>query len=955
MKSEPRFMIVAALAVAALGIAAAAPPAVAAQVRVADPQEARSVALDAELPVDPDVRVGTFANGLRYYIRANDLPENRAELRLVVNAGAVLEDDDQRGMAHLLEHMAFNGTANFEKQELIEFMESIGMRLGPDVNAYTSFDETVYMLQVPTDNPEFISTAFQIMEDWSHAVTLDDAEIDAERGVVVEEWRLGQGAANRVNDKQFPIIFKDSRYAERLPIGTKESIETATPEAIRRFYEDWYRPDLMAVIAVGDFDPDVIEGLVRQHFEGLEPAADPRPRTMFDVPDQPGTDFAIATDPELPNTSVAVFYKTELGSDGTVGDYRRGLVEALYNSMLNARFAELTQQADPPIAFGASAKGAMVRTKGMYQLFAGVRGDGIERGLDTLLTEAARVEQFGFTQSELDRTKANMLRGIQSVFDERANRRSSVFVNEYTRAYLQDEPIPGLDYEFELYQRFIPEITLAEVNDVGRDWIRDGNRVVLVSAPENEDTVVPSEEALLAVLDTAADKDLTAYEDTVSEDPLLAEMPEAGSILSEQEVGVLDVVEWRLSNGALVVLKPTDLRDDQVLFRASSPGGTSLVSDEDYLVASTATAAMNISGLGDFNVIDLRKKMAGKDASVSASIGAYSEGLAGQASPKDLETLFQLAYLRFTAPRADPVAFEAFLAQGRTALANQEATPGFQFSKRLTEIRWQNHPRRQTTTVETLDQWDLDRSFAFYQDRFADASDFVFMFVGTFDLETMRPLVERYLASLPSLGREETWRDVGIRHVEGVVEDTVYAGVEPQSQTRMYFTGPFEYERQRRTTIRAMGLLLQTRLRDVLREELGGTYGVGVSATYGWQPIETYTVSISFGSDPERADELAGVVLAEIEKLKDAAPGVSEVTDVQENFTRTFETDSETNTYWMNQIGARYQRGDALDGLLTYQETIDALTPELIQEAAQIYFNGDNFVRLTLMPEQQDR
>jgi len=426
------------------------PAAIGQQAGVADPQEARTVALDAELPVDPAVRFGTFDNGLTYFIRANRRPENRAELRLVVNAGSVLEDDDQLGMAHLLEHMAFNGTERFEKHELIEFMESIGMRLGPDVNAYTSFDETVYMLQVPMDNPEHISTAFQIMEDWSKGITLDGDEIDAERGVVVEEWRLGQGASSRVNDQQFPIIFKGSQYAERLPIGTEESIQTASHAAIRRFYDDWYRPGLMAVIAVGDFDPDVIEGLVRQHFEGLPAATDPRPRTMFEVPDQPGTDFAIATDPELPNTTVGVFYKMELDSEGTVGDYRRGLVEGLYNSMLNARFAELTQQVDPPIAFGGSGKGSMVRTKGMYQLIAGVAPDGIERGLDTLFTEAARVAQFGFTQTELDRTKAIRLRGIQRAFDDRANRRSSGFVNEYTRAYLQGEPFPSLEYEFKL-------------------------------------------------------------------------------------------------------------------------------------------------------------------------------------------------------------------------------------------------------------------------------------------------------------------------------------------------------------------------------------------------------------------------------------------------------------------------------------------------------------------------
>ncbi len=922
---------------------------------VADPQDARSVALDAELPVDPDVRIGTLDNGLTYYIRANKRPENRAELRLVVNAGAVLEDDDQRGMAHLLEHMAFNGTENFEKQELIEFMESIGMRLGPDVNAYTSFDETVYMLQVPTDNSEYLSTAFQIMEDWSGAITLDGAEIDAERGVVVEEWRLGQGAQARMNDKQFPIIFKGSQYAERMPIGTQESIETASHEAIRRFYEDWYRPDLMAVIAVGDFDPDVIEGLVRQHFEGLEPASDPRARTMFDVPDQPGTDFAIATDPEAPSAQVAVFYKMDVDPDGTAGDYRRGLVESIYNSMLNARFQEITQQADPPIAFGASAKGGMVRTKGMYQLFAGVAPDSIERGLDTLLTEAARVEQFGFTETELERTKLNMLRGIQRAYDDRANRRSSGFVNEYTRAYLQDEPIPGLEYEFELYKRFIPEITLDEVNAIGRDWIRDGNRVVLVNAPETEEVVVPSEDALLAVLDGAAGKELTAYEDSVSDAPLLPVVPDPGSIVSESRIDELDFTEWTLSNGAKVLLKPTDLRDDEIRFSATSPGGTSLVSDEDYTVASTASAVVNISGLGEFNLVDFQKKMAGVAASASASIGEFSEGLGGQASPKDVEALFQIIYMRFTAPRVDAVALEAFLTQGRASLANREATPGFQFNRRLTEVRWQDHPRRQTQTVESLDDWDAERSFAFYQDRFADASDFAFFFVGTFDLETMRPLVERYLASLPSIGREETWRDVGVRHVEGAVNEEVRAGIEPQSQTRIYFTGPFEQTREQRVILPAMGLVLQNRLRDVLREDLGGTYGVGVGASQSSRPTDRYTITINYGSDPERADELAEAVFAEIEKLQAAPPEESEVADVRANYLRSFETNQESNGWWLNNLVGSYTTGRDILNLLTYEEVVEGITPEMIHAAAQAYFSTENVARFTRMPVEQQR
>ena len=941
------------LAFLLLLVVAVSQPAIGHQTRVADPQEARTVALDAELPFDPDVRFGTFANGLTYFIRANKRPENRAELRLVVDAGSVLEDDDQLGMAHLLEHMAFNGTERFEKQELVEFMESIGMRLGPDVNAYTSFDETVYMLQVPTDNPEHISTAFQIMEDWTKAITLDGDEIDAERGIVIEEWRLGQGASARVNDEQFPIIFKDSQYAERLPIGTEESIQTASVDSIRRFYEDWYRPDLMAVIVIGDFDPDVIEDLVSLHFEGLPRPTDPRPRILFEVPDQVGTDFAIATDPELPNTSVGVFYKMQLDSEGTVRDYRRSLVEGLYNSMLNARFAELTQQADPPISIGASGKGAMVRTKAMYQLFAGVAPNGIERGLDTLFSEAARVAQFGFTQTELDRMKANMLRGIQRAYDDRANRSSSVFVNEYTRAYLESESFPGLEYEFELVQRFLPEITLSEVNAIGRDWIKDSNRVVLVSAPEIEDVVIPSEVELLAVIDAAGDKELTAYEDTVAGSKLLPVTPNPGSIIAVSMVDEVGVTEWTLSNGARVILKPTDLRDDEIIFGAFSPGGTSLATIENYIPASTASAVMNISGLGEFNLIDLDKIMAGKAAWVSSSITEFSEGLAGQASPKDLETLFQLIYLRFTSPRADSVALEAYLAQGRSVLANQEATPDFQLQKKTMEVRWQDHPRRQAQTVESLDEWDLERSYDFYRDRFAEASDFTFMFIGNLDLEMMRPFVEQYIASLPSIGREETWLDVGVRHVDGVVVEEVRAGIEQQSQTSIYFSGPFVYEQQPKTSLRAMAQILQTRLRDIMREDLGGTYGVGVSTNYGWQPFEKYSLTIGYGSDPERAEELVNVVFAEIEKLKEAPPEEGEVADVRENLTRTLETSLESNAYWMNQLSQYYRLGVNPASMLQYPPSIDALTPKMIQDAAQLYLDTDNYLRMTLLPVEQ--
>ena len=916
-------------------------------------EQARTAPLGQELPVDPKITVGVFPNGLIYYIRENRRPENRAELRLVVNAGSVLEDDDQLGLAHLLEHMAFNGTENFEKQELIDFMESIGMRLGPDINAYTSFDETVYMLQVPTDDPENMTTAFQILEDWAHSVTLEGEEIDKERGVVVEEWRLGRGAFERVQKQQLPIIFKDSRYAERLPIGTKESIETAPQDAVRRFYRDWYRPDLMAVIAVGDFDAADVEALVRRHFEDLPTAASPRPRTTYGVPDQPGTDFAIATDHEFPNTSISVYHKMEREEQGSVGAYRQTIVENLYNSMLNGRLQELTQQADPPFAFGSSGKGSLIRTKGVYALSAGVEPDGVVRGLDALLTEAARVAQFGFTETELERAKASMLRGIERAFDDRENQLSRRYVAEFTRAYLEGEPIPGIEYEFELFKRFVPEISLEAVNTVGRDWIREDNRVVVVSAPEKDDVVLPTQDELLATLEAAADKELTAYEDTVTDEPLVSDMPEPAAIVETARVDALDITEWTLANGARVVLMPTDFREDEILFRAVSPGGTSLVGDEDWVIASSAAQVVSIGGLGEFNAIDLRKKLAGKAASARPSIARYSERLSGQASPKDLETLFQLVYLTFTAPRADPILFQASMAQMKAMMDNQAAMPQYAFSKKLNEVRYGGHPRARMMGPDLLEEWDLDRSFAFYKDRFADASDFTFIFVGTIDLDTIRPLVETYLGGLPSIGREESWRDVGIRDPEGVIVEEVRAGIEPQSRTRIAWTGPFVYERQYRTTIRTMAQVLQTRLRDILREDLSGTYGVSVGAGYSWQPLGRYSVSISFGCDPERMEELVGVVFEELEKFKAEGPTDSELADVKESFLRTHETDSERNSWWIGQLAFKYQRDEDPSDLMVFHESVEALTRAMLQEAAQQYFNMDNYYRVTLYPETQ--
>lgn len=906
------------------------------------------------LPVDPAVTVGQLPSGVRYYIRANAEPRERAELRLVVKAGSVLEDEDQLGLAHFVEHMAFNGTKNFAKQELVDYLEGIGMRFGPDLNAFTSFDQTVYTLKVPTDSAELVTTAFQILEDWAHSLTFDHEEIDRERGVVIEEWRLGRGAAARIFDKQFPVLFKDSRYAERLVIGDKEILETFDYETLKRFYRDWYRPDLMAVIAVGDFEVETIEDLIRRHFADLPMPDDPRERPSFPVPDHDETLFAIATDPEATFSSISVYWKQSLRDESTVGAYRQSIVESLFNRMLNQRLYELTQQADPPYLGAFSGQGRLIGTKEVYILGAGVQNNGIERGLEALLTEAERVARHGFTESELEREKRELLREIEQVHAEREKTESEAYAGEYVRSFLYDEPTPGIAHEYELHQQLVPGVQLQEVNRLAREWIIDRNRVILASAPEKEDIEVPTEDALLTIFSAVASAEIAAYVDAASAAPLVAQPPQPAEIIEIEEIEEVGVQRWTLANGVRVLLKPTDFKDDEILVRAWSPGGTSLASDEDYVAATTADAVVTRGGAGEFDLIDLQKRLAGKAVRVSPFIASLSEGFAGSVSPADVETLFQLIYLYFTAPRRDEEAYLSFKSRVQASLANRSADPVTAFRDTLRVTLTQYHYRTRPPTIELYDEMDLDRSFAFYRDRFADASDFTFVFVGSFEADSLRPLIQTYLGGLPSIGRDETWRDEGIRPPSGVIRKVVYRGIEPKSETQIAFTGPFEWTRDNRYALRSLTNVMRIRLREVLREDLGGTYGVSVSAIPTRDPREAYEIRVSFGTAPERLEELAGVVFQQIDSLKQYGPSQEDIDKVQEMQRRQREEDLRENSYWLSQLVVYERYGNDLRGILTYERLIDALTPETVQEAANRYLRTDNYVRVSLYPEKQE-
>jgi zinc protease len=904
------------------------------------------------LPIDPKVITGRLPNGLRYYIRQNARPEKRAELRLAVNAGSVLEGDDQRGLAHFVEHMAFNGTRRFEKQELVNFIERIGMRFGAHLNAYTSFDETVYMLRVPTDKPAVVDTAFQILEDWASAVAFDSTEVEKERGVVIEEWRAGLGAEERIRQKHFPVLFKGSRYAERLPIGDRRTLETFNHSALKRFYTDWYRSDLMAVVAVGDFDPIAIEAQIRRRFSSLRRTAGAPQRGSFPVPDHDSTYVVVATDREETQSGVTVIYKQAVRGQRTVGAYRRGLVESLYNSMLNDRFGEIVQKPDAPFIGAGSSQGRFIRSKDAYVLGAAVKDGGMSRGLEAVLTEAERVDRHGFTATELDRAKQNLLRGYEQAYAEREKSESDDYADEYVRNFLEDEPIPGIAIEYELAKRFMPGIQLAEVNRLAREWISDRNRVVLASAPEKEDVRVATEAELRTALDRIRGREVAAYADSVGAGALVASPPTAGRVVSERADTALGTREWTLSNGVRVILKPTDFKADEILLSGFSPGGTSLVPDSAYWRVAFASQLVELGGVGNFDAIALQKKLAGKAAGANPYIATEYEGISGRASPKDIETLFQLVYLHFTAPRRDSSAVLAFKQNAKAMLAHRSSDPEAAFADTLSAVLSQHHPRVRPITPELVERLDLDRSLALYRDRFADAGDFTFVIVGTFRPDSLRPLVEQYLGGLPATGRREAWRDIGVRPPTTVVTRDVRRGIEPKSQSRIVFTGDFEYTPENRLALRALGDVLEIKLRERLREALGGTYGADVYARPSRIPRAEYGLTVAFGSAPQRVDELTAAVFAEIDSLKARGPSAEDLAKVKEIYVRQHETDLKQNGWWLGQLGAYAQSGESTALLLSYPRRVAALTPEIVRDAARRWLDKGRYVKVTLLPEK---
>jgi zinc protease len=952
----PRFA--AACGVFASVLAAAAPVASAQTPPPGHETSAASVAsygLSQQMPVDPEVVVGTLPNGLRYYVRANGKPGHRAELRLVVKAGSVLEDDNQRGLAHFVEHMEFEGTRHFPRQSIIDFLSSLGLSIGPDANAATSYDDTQYTLRVPTDVPGVLDRALLVLEDWAQGASFDQDGIDHERGIVLSEWRMHLGAGERTQDKIRRVQLEGSRYADRPPIGNPDIIEHVQREQLTAFYRDWYRPDLMAVIVVGDVDRDAVTAMIKAHFSSLSAPSPERPRPAFDVPDHPGTRYAVVSDKETTATAVQISDLRPARNQGSVGGYRDLMLDQLFAGMVGARLDELSQSANPPFLRAAADRALFPapRTRDDAVLQALVSNDGVARGLDALVTELQRVTRFGFTATELARAKQSMMLGSERVVTESPDRESSSRADEYTRNYLEGEALPTIWQELAFHRRFVPGLRLAEVNALAGEWFPDRNRLVVVSAPEAAGVTLPDQAQLAAVVKTAAAKRLESYVDAAAGRALMDAPPPRGTIVKSTIRPEAGITEWTLSNGATVVLKPTTLKEDQILFRAAAPGGTSLASDADFIPARVADSVVAAGGVGRFSSVILDKILAGKAVAVTPFINEIDEGVEGGSTPQDLETMFQLMYLRFTQPRADSTAFAAMASQARGLLANQMASPNVVFNQAIEATLSRNSPRRQPETLATVDQWNLAKSLAFYQARFADASNFTFVFVGSFTPESIKPLVETYVASLPATHAHETWRDLGIAPPPGVVDEIIEKGIAPKSEVAIILSGPFEYDDAHRLALRTMTLVLQSRLLDSIRQELGGTYSITATPDTEKFPRPEYSVRIDWTCDPARTATLVQRVFGEIAFVKATPLSPDQVALIREALLREFETNSQDNGYLLNQISRRYEDGDAADiaAVDNLPERIAALTADAIQQAAQTQLNTSSYVKVTLMPE----
>jgi zinc protease len=908
------------------------------------------------IPFDPNVKTGKLDNGLTYYIKKNAKPEKKVDLRLVVNAGSILEDDDQQGLAHFMEHMCFNGTKRFPKNQLVDYLQSIGVKFGQHLNAYTSFDETVYFLPIPSDSPEKLEKGFQIIEDWAFNTVLTPEEIDKERGVVLEEYRLGLGAQKRMMGRYLPKMMHNSKYANRLPIGQKEILEKFKHESLIRFYKDWYRPNLMSVIVVGDIDVAEMEKKIKAHFSAYKNPANEKVRNVFEVPNHKETFVAVESDKEASNTQVQLVYKDYDAPKKitTVGDFRSYIIEGLFNTSLNNRLEELTNSATPPFTFGFSYYGGTyARNKKAYQSVAMMAEDKQLSALKVLVTENERAKKYGFTSGELDRAKADFLAQIEKSYNDRAKTDSEDFVGELQSNFLEEEPVPGIEWTFETMKKLLPTIALADVNGFIKNYIKEDNRVVVFTGPQKDNLKKVTEQEVLETL-KINESDLKPYEDKAVATSLLRKEVKAGIVVKREANATLGTKTLVLSNGVKVVYKTTDFKNDEVLFEAVSLGGSNLYSNEEMKKVQFANGALAEAGFSGLKLNDINKFMTGKIARVNPYIGGTTEGLRGNTTPKDLEYLFQMVHAYFTDLNFDPEAFEGFKQKQSSFFKNMASQPMNFFQQEFYTYLNKENPRFNGVmpTDKSWAETDYKLAYDKYKERFANAADFEFFFVGNVDDKTIEALATKYLASLPATATKEKTVDLGYRMLKGDLKKVVNKGTDPKSNVTIMFYGEAKYSPKEALALEALGEVLTIKLIEQLRETESGVYGVSARGGMNKVPYGSFSFNIGFPCGPDNAEKLTASALNELQKIIASGPEEKDVAKYKEGELADYRKDSKENRFWLTNFTRSFLNGSNPENALKYEAEVNAITAKDIQEVAKKYLTKDKVIGM-LMPESK--
>lgn len=909
------------------------------------------------VPIDPSIRYGKLDNGLTYYIKANKQPKDRAEFFIAQNVGAILENDDQDGLAHFLEHMAFNGTKNYPGKGIINYMESIGVKFGTNINAYTSLDETVYNLSdVPTMRSSVVDSALLVLHDWSSFISLEGKEIDAERGVIREEWRTGAGSERRMWKESNKQKYIGSQYSKRDVIGDTVVINNFTHKTLRDYYQKWYRPDLQAILVVGDVDVDKVEAKIKTLFADIKAKPNAGERPVYEIANNMQPIISKVTDPEARFTRIELEYKHDVMPADvklSINGYMVGVLNQLVSSMMGTRFDEITQQANAPFVGGYASFSELVKSKDAFQMLA-VPNEGRElEGLKALFIEAEKMKRFGFTNAEFERAKTNMLKGMENAYNDRENQKNNSLVREYVRHFLDNEVIPGVEWEYQTLQQVLPRITVANVNEMAKQYVTDENLIISFMSPDKATVKIPSNEEILASLAEAKAAKLEAKAEEDMNKPLIDKIPAAGKIKKTTKNAAYGTTEWVLSNGVRVILKPTTYKKDEVLMTAFSAGGSSKVKNiADQYSAAVAANVVSNNGLANYSAIDLGKMLTGKIANVNPAISLYEEGFNGNSSVKDMETMLQLVHLYFTATRKDDNAYASMLNMYKATLANSATDPRKAFSDSIGKTVSNSHPRNIIMNMDMLEKINQDRALAIFKERFANPADFTFVLVGNVDPAdaTLQKAIVTYLGGLKATKAKETFTDLSIRKPQGkVVKEFVRPMKVNKASNYILYSAPMAFNVQNRTAMTAIGNVLNMRYLESIREKEGGSYGVGVRGGMSNTPIGEASIMMQFDTDPEKQAKLMGIIHAEVAEIVKNGPLADDLQKVKENMLKKYTEDIENNNWWQASVVRYYQ--DKIDLLKDYKASVEALTPALIQSTLKSVVDKGNVIEVVMKPE----